>query len=1380
MIFDTDNRETLELARQNPYRPRTDDPASAGELFTAGFDQLVSEEQSISAWRWNAPYVKQRRERIQKLIGSDPDPLLTANFGMDSAAQAKLSGFLDAGEIRVGRMLGDAPQSTDWLTTGLPVEVEFESERARKWAQKNRDAFRALLYIRALKEQDPEILTDDEILEQIAQRTAIMRESNQEVTSRAQGILGHGAAFAGAALGAVTDPPILLTMPLGGAAIRGPSIGWNAAKAFGIEAGIATAVEVPVQANVYGFKRQIDSPWSAGQASFNVLAAAVGAGTIRASASAAIDAGTVLARRTPLRLVEAERIITEHLNAPLNIEGAARMLENYRGAVVRGLVDPTPETDRAARELEAFVEIGQENRLGPDRTETHFDRVEAAMDDVAAARPTDAMIGPEEVPVLGGRPGRAENLVVLDPDIIEVDAARFQFKHGADELGVTDRLKGVERFDRLLAGIVVAYEDRAGRFFIVDGHQRLALARRARAAGQDPTETRLTAHVLREADGVTPSQARQAAAIKNIAEGTGSGVDAAKVLREVGPAGEALLPPLPPNSALVRNARGLAKLDDESFQLVINDVIPEGYAAIVGERIPDPRQQAAVIRLLARTDPANANQARMIVEQARAAGFETRTTEDLFGETTIAESYYIERAKVLDAAMRAIRKDRQAFKTAVSRGTTLEEAGNVLNQEANAARLAADDELLTAIGVTANQRGPVSDALNVAARRVRDGERPAAVVDDFLGTLRAEGLRDGPPGAPAGGARSPEQVKAREFIESMMREGEEFAAAAGIAPPVRALPDDHPLLVPRDADNSPERVALRKALIDERFEGATPVPAGEQKIAYLMGGGGASGKGTVKKYLIANDEIPGGALHLDPDEFKTGARSPHSDAEMRGIPEYDEIIGAGDSRAAMVTHEESSRLYKDALARGIEGNYHLVLDRTLGNGERSVAELQRLVDAGYEIRLVGVSLDTETAFLRAVERAQRTGRYVPLRAMVDAHKGFAASWDRLAAAAQRVELYDNNVAKGADPILAARRGADGKALQIIDPAMYNRFVRKATEEIDLEQAAQKAGRREEAVGGQAVHGGDAAQGPGDGGAGARVPGAQEPEGRAGDLSALRLTEAGAFRTGEPVTFDFVRNPERAPRPGPDDAFAQNIEPRGRYMNERTTDPGQVPEGLEQGSVTFERPLVIEYGDSTRAWKERLSEAYGGATGEDLSRAIARDGYDGIVTVETRRGQANTSEIVDLTAFADTAPPARAAPEMDLFGPAPVREQVMADAQRAVDERLGAGREAVPAESRGDLFDLNRERQVDLTDARIQRVAQERGLDMPTLERAELEELDRLLREEGQVIELPDRIELDADGNPQAIGRRADEVFSELDSQARALEAIELCTVGSAA
>ena len=127
-----------------------------------------------------------------------------------------------------------------------------------------------------------------------------------------------------------------------------------------------------------------------------------------------------------------------------------------------------------------------------------------------------------------------------------------------------------------------------------------------------------------------------------------------------------------------------------------------------------------------------------------------------------------------------------------------------------------------------------------------------------------------------------------------------------------------------------------------------------------------------------------------------------------------------------------------------------------------------------------------------------------------------------------------------------------------------------------------------------------------------------------------------YQDGQRTTISYVRNTEPAPPPGPDDSYQQNLEPKGRYVIEKTVG-GEPPPGWESGSITFEKPLVIKFNENDEggydenSWKAKLSERYGGKTGSELSEAIIAEGYDGIIT--TQKGE--TSEIVDLTRYNKT-------------------------------------------------------------------------------------------------------------------------------------------------
>lgn len=336
------------------------------------------------------------------------------------------------------------------------------------------------------------------------------------------------------------------------------------------------------------------------------------------------------------------------------------------------------------------------------------------------------------------------------PDELKVDAKRFQFKEGGDAAGVTDRLKGVKKWDPTKAGQTLVWESKEGEFFIADGHQRHGLATKMAAEGQNVT---IPAYVLREADGITAEDARILAAAKNIAEGTGSAIDAAKILRTRPDMGVNL----PPSSALVRDAEGLARLSDDAFGMVINKKVPAGYAAIVGKLAPDQGTHADLLAMLAKEQPDNAIEAESMVRDALEAPSVQSTMEDMFGSSAVTQILFKERAQILSAAASTIRKDKAAFATLVREEERISGAGNKLATATNQERASQDAALLATIQAAARRKGPVADALAAGAKRLKDGESKSAVVRDFIDALRTEARSIIPGGGRSGGAGSAEQ-----------------------------------------------------------------------------------------------------------------------------------------------------------------------------------------------------------------------------------------------------------------------------------------------------------------------------------------------------------------------------------------------------------------------------------------------------------------------------------------------------------------------------------------------------------------------------------------------------------------------------------------------
>lgn len=323
-------------------------------------------------------------------------------------------------------------------------------------------------------------------------------------------------------------------------------------------------------------------------------------------------------------------------------------------------------------------------------------------------------------------------IVAFTPDQLNVDPKRFQYK-ASDEHGVTGALKGVAKWDERLANPVTAWQDNAGKIWVVNGHQRTDLAKRAEAQGQQGV--RIPGRIYREADGFSPEYMRALGAFQNMAEGTGSAIDAAKVLRANITGLD--LPELPPKSQLVQDAKDLARLSDDAFGMVVNDIVPAGYAAQVGRMLQEPAEQLAAMDVLAKAQPANVEQARIMVEDVRNSGFLKGEQTGLFGEEEFARSLVAERARILDRSLKNLRGLGRTFKTAVEQEQTLAEAGNKLERESNVKARTENERLAEILRANGTRKGEISDALSDAAKLLADGKSISAVTSAFLAKVRS-------------------------------------------------------------------------------------------------------------------------------------------------------------------------------------------------------------------------------------------------------------------------------------------------------------------------------------------------------------------------------------------------------------------------------------------------------------------------------------------------------------------------------------------------------------------------------------------------------------------------------------------------------------------
>lgn len=331
-------------------------------------------------------------------------------------------------------------------------------------------------------------------------------------------------------------------------------------------------------------------------------------------------------------------------------------------------------------------------------------------------------------------------LAKIDASALKVDPQAFQFKSGGDDHGVTERLRGVKTWSPMAAGKVMVFERASGERVVADGHQRTGLAHRLMSEGHAPIK--MDAIVLRERDGWTPRDVRAYAAIKNMHESSGNALDMAKVMRE---RPDLVTSSLPVNDTKIREAKALSNLSEDAFKMVASGTVRSDVAAAVGERIKDTTRHLDMMNEMHGAKVTTGQHARLYVGQAMAAPQISETTASLFGEETSQRSLLKERAAVLDKALSALKSDKRIFGLLEREASNIEEVGNKLSHDANAAKAEGAGRLAELVEKLSTTRGNVSDMIDRAARRVAEGETPAkaarALVKDVGDVMKSGGMK---------------------------------------------------------------------------------------------------------------------------------------------------------------------------------------------------------------------------------------------------------------------------------------------------------------------------------------------------------------------------------------------------------------------------------------------------------------------------------------------------------------------------------------------------------------------------------------------------------------------------------------------------------------
>lgn len=412
---------------------------------------------------------------------------------------------------------------------------------------------------------------------------------------------------------------------------------------------------------------------------------------------------------------------------------------------------------------------------------------------------------------------------------IATDPQRFQFKEAGrlTKTGVSGSLKEAAEYDPLFGKIISVWRDPAdGRLYVVNGHNRLALAQRS---GRQNILTW-------EIEAPTAEQARAIGAMENMAEGMGTPWDAAKIMRDMGMDAEQLRQRnINVRGPVAEKAIPLSRLPQDIFDKGVTGKLDMAKAIALGSEPLDE----AIIRDVAAAAGKGKWSAEKILQAMQEAKF-AQTSGPAGGgvlpgmEDMFKTSNFNQLLDVRTEAFKALREEMIALTSAARPGRKgiLEAAGNVIDvagsQAAREQAAAAVDVFNRVTGYT----GPVRDLLNEMAAQVK-GRRTAAVVVNENVTRLRQAIEDelqGPrlPLEQPAAAAAPEAPAAVE-------------PAAGTPPPPRAKA-------------LPAESAELKALLDKAMAN---LPA-ERRAEVLQKMQETAGRGRIMP------EEPKGPIPVDP------------------------------------------------------------------------------------------------------------------------------------------------------------------------------------------------------------------------------------------------------------------------------------------------------------------------------------------------------------------------------------------------------------------------------------------------------------------------------------------------------------------------------------
>lgn len=191
----------------------------------------------------------------------------------------------------------------------------------------------------------------------------------------------------------------------------------------------------------------------------------------------------------------------------------------------------------------------------------------------------------------------------------------------------------------------------------------------------------------------------------------------------------------------------------------------------------------------------------------------------------------------------------------------------------------------------------------------------------------------------------------------------------------------------------------------------------DRPTAYFLAGPMGVGKIALAEKLQVDGVIPGAVARADADFIHPL------------VPEFSQLVQAGDGRAADVVHEEASAIGRAVLEQAYVEKRD-VLHNTMLGSELQLARVDAAQRAGFERVVVALVAPLPVA----QERAGAGGAWFSPRMLATSARDFAAGFDAVVAKADRLVLVQNDGAR----MQVIAHGEAG-ALTVLDAVRYQAF-----------------------------------------------------------------------------------------------------------------------------------------------------------------------------------------------------------------------------------------------------------------------------------------------------------------------------------------------------